>query len=121
VLGLNGFGAFWRQLVVVFTLAAFAQAGFVTQTHIHPLTSSGGSVVLAQAAHGKLPIPDDPAHCPFCQEYLLAGAYLAPPPVILPTPAAEAFQVYRLVRALPFIAALSHSWHGRGPPLPLHS
>jgi hypothetical protein len=116
---MHGFGALWRRLVVVFTLAAFAQAGFVTQTHIHQPAQPVGNVALAQPSHGKLPVPDDPAHCPFCQEYLLAGAYLAPPPVILPSPVSVAFQAYRLVAALPFIAALSHSWHGRGPPLTL--
>jgi hypothetical protein len=117
VLSVNGFGAVWRRVVLAFTLIAFAQAGYVTQTHIHAATGLPGGSALAQSSHGKTPTPDDPAHCPLCQEYLLAGAFVAPPPIVLPQPAAAAFETYRLLHVLPFVAALSHSWHGRGPPL----
>jgi hypothetical protein len=116
VLGNNRPGALWRQLVLAFTLLAFAQASYVTQTHIHIPANTAGDTVLAPAGHGKAPIPDDPAHCPFCQEYLTAGAYLIPPPIVLPLPALAAVELDRLVRSLPFIAAVSHSWHGRAPP-----
>lgn len=117
VLDNDRFGAVWRRLVLAFTLLAFAQASYVTQTHIHIPADAAGGTVLAPAGHGKAPLPDDPAHCPFCQEYLLAGAYLIPPPVVLPLPVSATFQVHRLVRALSFVAAISHSWHGRAPPL----
>jgi hypothetical protein len=110
-------GTLWRRIVLAFTLLAFVQAGYATQTHIHIPAVSGSRTVLAPAGHGKAPVPDDPAHCPLCQEYLLAGAYLIPPPVILPLPAGVAFEVERLVCALPFVAAISHSWHGRAPPV----
>ncbi len=116
-MGRDGFGAIWRRLVLAFTLVAFAQAGYVTQTHIHVPAGLPGNSVLAQAGHGKTPAPDDPAHCPFCQEYLLAGAYLIPPAIVLPPPAAAAAGIYRLLGVLPFVAAASHSWHGRAPPL----
>jgi hypothetical protein len=116
-LGKEGFGAIWRRLVLAFTLVAFAQAGYFTQTHIHGAPGLAGNSVLAQDGHGKLPAPDDPAHCPLCQEYLLAGAYLVPPPIILPTPAAAAFEAYRAPRELFFVAAASHGWYGRAPPL----
>lgn len=117
VLGVDGFGAVWRRLVLAFTLVAFAQAGYVTQTHIHIPAGLPGNSVLAETGHGKLPAPDDPAHCPLCQEYLVAGAYLIPPPIVLPPPALAAFQAYCIARVLPFVAAASHSWYGRGPPL----
>jgi hypothetical protein len=116
-LGMDGFGGIWRRFVLAFTLAAFAQAGYFTQTHIHGAPGLPGSSVLAQSSQGKLPAPDDPAHCPLCQEYLLAGAYLIPPPIILPTPAAAAFEVSSVARLLPYVAVVSHSWHGRAPPL----
>jgi hypothetical protein len=115
--GIGEWGAWWRRLLVIFTLAAFAQAGFVTQTHIHPLSTPTNGVSIAQSGHGKLPAPDDPAHCPLCQEYLLAGVYVAPPPVVLPLPAVAVFQAYLFVRALPRLTAVSHGWHGRAPPL----
>jgi hypothetical protein len=104
-------------LVLAFTLVAFAQAGYVVQTHIHGAPGLPANSVVAQAGHSKLPAPDDPAHCPLCQEYLLAGAYLIPPPIILPTPAAAAFEASSISRVLSFVAAVSHSWHGRAPPL----
>jgi hypothetical protein len=112
----GGFGAIWRRLVLAFTLIAFAQAGYFTQTHIHIPATLPGNVAFTQISHGKTPAPDDPAHCPYCQEYLLAGAYLVPPPIVLPQPAALGFQAYFLQYALPFVAALSHDWHGRAPP-----
>ncbi|HEX4160067.1 MAG TPA: hypothetical protein VHY79_16510 [Rhizomicrobium sp.] len=114
---MDGFGAVWRRLVLAFTLLAFAQAGYATQTHIHALAELPGHTTLAQPGHGKSPIPDDPAHCPLCQEYLLSGAYLIPPPVVLPPPAEAVFEAHRLLPALPFVAAASHSWRGRAPPL----
>ena len=117
VLGVDGFGAIWRRLVLAFTLVAFAQAGYVTQTHIHVPAGLPGDPTLAQASHGKVPAPDDPAHCPLCREYLVAGAYLIPPPIVLLPPALAALQVFGISHVLPFVAAASHSWHGRAPPL----
>lgn len=117
--GGGGFGVLWRRFVLAFTLFAFAQAGYVTQTHIHGLAGLPGNSVVAQVGTDKAPSPDDPAHCPFCREYLQAGAYLAPPPVALPLPGAAAFEAYQLLYVLPFVAALSHGWHGRAPPPPL--
>ena len=64
----------WRRLVLALTLLAFAQAGYVTQTHIHPQALASRSAA-AETQHGKTPARDDPQHCPLCQEYLVAGAY----------------------------------------------
>ena len=114
---MDGFGAVWRRLVLAFTLVAFAQSGYFTQTHIHGAPALPANSVVAKAGHSKLPAPDDPAHCPLCQEYLLAGAFLIPPPIILPTPSAAALEASRISRVVRFVAAASHSWHGRAPPL----
>jgi len=110
-------GALWRRVLLVLTLLAFGQASYLTQTHIHIPTAPAGTAALAQTGHGKVPLPDDPAHCPLCQEYLLSGAYFIPPPVILPAPTSLAIAFPTLVGVLRFVATLSHSWHGRAPPL----
>jgi hypothetical protein len=113
----DGLGAVWRRLVLAFTLLAFVQTGYAVQTHIHNPAAPDSDAVPAHSGHSKAPVPDDPAHCPLCQEYLLSGAYLVPPPIVLPQPAAAVFQACCVLRALPFVAAASHSWHGRAPPL----
>jgi hypothetical protein len=110
-------GALWRRALVVLTVLAFVQAGYVTQTHIHIPAVPAGTAALGQTGHGKAPLPVDPAHCPLCQEYLLSGACFIPPPVILPVPTSLAITFPSLVRVLRFVATLSHSWHSRAPPL----
>jgi hypothetical protein len=110
-------GALWRRVLLVFTVLAFAQASYLTQTHIHIPTVPAGTAALAQTGHGKAPLPDDPAHCPLCQEYLLSGAYCIPPPVILPVPASLAIAFPNLVRLVRFVGTLSHGWQSRAPPL----
>lgn len=108
----NG-GALWRRLLLVLALAAFAQANYLTQTHIH----LPPAFAAAQTGHQKSSPRDDPAHCPLCQEFLLAGAYLAPAPIILPLPADTAVPILFFASALPFVAVSSHAWRGRAPPL----
>src|SRR6185295_1995995 len=84
-----------------FTLFTFVLSGLVTQTHIHLLARQGVSFesrqVVTEAIADKVdgspnraqrpvaPI-DDPAHCPLCQEFLVSGAYIAPPPAALLLP-----------------------------------
>ncbi|HLY04545.1 MAG TPA: hypothetical protein VKR31_02245 [Rhizomicrobium sp.] len=109
-------GALWRRAVLVFTLLAFVQAGYVTQTHIHIPAAPSGSTISVQTG-GKAPLPDDPAHCPICQEYLLSGAYFTPPPIVLPLPVSVAATLASVVDVSRFVATLSHSWYGRAPPL----
>jgi hypothetical protein len=106
----------WLRLVLAFTLAAFAQASYVTQTHIHVADLHATSSAAGPNEH-KNPLRDDPAHCPLCQEFLLAGAYIAPAPVLLPLPTLAAFHIPQHVRELIFVAVFSHAWYGRGPPL----
>jgi hypothetical protein len=110
-------GAMWRRVLLVFTLLAFVQASFVTQTHIHVPAIPPGGVASVQTGHGNAPFPDDPAHCPFCQEYLLSGAYFIPPPIILPLPASLAVAFQSLDRVFFLVITASHSWRGRAPPL----
>lgn len=105
----------WRRLLLVFALAAFAQASYITQTHIHPVASA--ATASAPSGHGQIPPRDDPSHCPICQEYLLAGAYISPALVALPLPTVVGFPLFFPVVELEFVATVSHSWHGRAPPL----
>jgi hypothetical protein len=110
-------GALWRRVLLILTVLVFVQASYVTQTHIHIPAAPAGTAALVQTGHDKAPLPDDPAHCPLCQEYLLSGAYFIPPPVVLPVPASLAIAFPGLIRVFRFVATHSHSWHGRAPPL----
>jgi len=105
---------FWQRVLVAITLFAFAQAGFVTQTHIHPLPLS--NELAAEKSHSNTPARDDSRHCPLCQEFLLAGAYVLPPPVVLPYPgfiAVENFIAsYQSLSSVRF----AHGWQSRAPP-----
>lgn len=115
----RGRNGLWRRLLLAFTIAAFAQQSYLTQTHIHippALTATGKSAALDSGGHGKTPSRDDPAHCPLCQEIVLAGAYLTPVAIVIPLPLLPAFRIELPARELPFIAAASHDWHGRAPP-----
>lgn len=106
----------WRRMLLAFTLLAFVQAGYVTQTHIHIPVAPASAAVLGHAGLGKAPV-DDPEHCPLCQQYLISGAYLTPQPIVVPAPVSLANGVLSVVCVLGFVATLSHSWHGRAPPL----
>ena len=110
-------GALWRRVLVILMVLAFGEASYVTQTHIHIPAVQTGAATLAHTGHGNAPLPDDPAHCPLCQEYLLSGAYFIPPPIILPAPESLAIVFPSLVRILRFVATCSHGWQGRAPPL----
>jgi len=104
----------WQRLLMALTLIVFAQSGYVTQTHIHvPVLASS---IAGEVSHGKAPARDDPQHCPFCQEFLLAGAYLLPPPVVLSQPDLVAVQNFiALYQSLSFVR-FAHDWQGRAPP-----
>jgi len=104
----------WQRLLMALTLIVFAQSGYVTQTHIHvPVLASS---VAGEVSHGKAPARDDPQHCPLCQEFLLAGAYLLPSPVVLPQPILVAVQnIIPSKQSLSFVR-FAHDWQGRAPP-----
>ena len=113
--GVRRHSPLWRRLLLALTLLAFAQAGYVTQTHVH--VPAPASKVAGEKSRDRIPAPDDPQHCPFCQEYLLAGAYLFPAPVVLPLPIVAAVESFLPVREVTWSVRFSHAWRGRGPPL----
>lgn len=119
-----------RLAVTLFVALTFVLQGFATQTHVHFSTdhdvnvnfSDGNTAKVTEALpsqkgdHGKLPSKDDPANCPFCQQILIAGAFVSPTtvavllPTQLPLPAPRMFAISSSFRSI------SHSWHGRAPP-----
>lgn len=115
----RGANGLWRRVLLAFTIAAFAQQSYLTQTHIHippAVAALDSGSVLGATGHGKTPSRDDPAHCPLCQEILIAGAYLTPVAIVILPPLLPAFRIELPAHELPFIAATSHAWHGRAPP-----
>ena len=104
----------WRRVFVALTLFVFAYAGYTTQTHLHaPALAQSFS---GENSHGKTPLQDDPQHCPFCQEYLLAGAYVVPAPIVLPLPVAVPSLTWIAQRDLPSLVTFAHAWQSRAPP-----
>ena len=104
----------WQRLLIALTLIAFAQSGYVTQTHIHPPVLVGSHA--GEVSRGKAPARDDPQHCPFCQEFLLAGACLLPPPVVLPLPIVVAVQDFIASHQRLSFVRFALGWQSRAPP-----
>ena len=110
----RGARPFWQRLLVTLTLVVFAQAGYLTQTHIHPAALAGHAA--AEASPNKTPARDDSQHCPICQEYLLAGTYLIPPPLILLVANLGAIQTLVLPDEVLSTVRFSYGWQSRAPP-----
>ena len=124
-------GAFHQKLVLLGTLLAFVLQSYVVQTHIHFAAPSDGVAIAAtitvsdstpnsasartgQQNHNA-PI-DDPARCPICQEFLHAGQYLTPAPVLALLITVVVVPV-TIVRAIAVATSpVSHAWRGRAPP-----
>jgi hypothetical protein len=105
-----------RLVLLVFVAAALFLQSYATQTHIHPQTH-----LVVASAHADYqnkshqPVGDDTDNCPLCHS-LYSGQYITPSlaATFLPILAVSIIDVsYGAV--LP-VAALSHSWRGRGPP-----
>ena len=106
-------------LVGLMILALVAQ-GYTLQTHIHKPGSASISItsdVGGSAGHGKVPLNDDPANCPTCQQILHAGQFVAPAWLVPFLLVATVSTVEITTAALPHYDTISHSWRGRGPPL----
>jgi hypothetical protein len=98
---------------ILFLAFAFLFQGFAVQTHIHTAVAAAAP---AKTGHSGKTLPDDPAKCPLCQEFLLSGSFVMPAAVALPVPAAAVFTAVRLPAAQLIRLFPSHSWHGRAPP-----
>lgn len=118
----------WRTAFVLFVLLAVALQSLVTQTHIHirGIVDVDSGVALAFGEQHGIPSQstddrshqpaDDPLHCPFCQQMLLAGDFVPPAltPLPLPTPIAAA--VLLLAASTVWLPVTAHTWFGRAPP-----
>ena len=112
-----------RLAVTLLALLAFTAQSYLIQTHIHGLPASLDvsasdlqQAVSSSADHNKSPLDGDPAHCPLCQDYLIAGSAALPAVIIVPLPtfafaAQDIFVALFSARKIP-----SHSWLGRAPP-----
>jgi hypothetical protein len=109
------------RALVFLTLAAFTMQGFLTQTHIHGLTSSGVASILDTFEGGKTPSKDptknDEANCPLCQAFASAGSFVTPAAAAVLLPAFSVSIIDVVVHATSTSSAVTHSWRGRGPPL----
>jgi hypothetical protein len=113
----------WHQLVASLAIVVFAFQSYVTQTHIHLLSTLATSQVASGAAKfQKTPAPakrvpaDDPANCPICQDIALSGHFTTPVTIPVLPPALVAIVAAPAVAAQAVIAVASHSWQGRAPP-----
>jgi hypothetical protein len=98
---------------------ALVVQGYTLQTHIHKQIGSA-TVTLdtgGSTGHDKMPVNDDPARCPTCQQILHAGQFVAPAWLLPFLIVASVSTIEITTAALPQYDAVSHSWRGRGPPL----
>ena len=110
----------WRRFLVAFMLLTLVVQGYATQTHLHKQNDSTVSAAWKAGGspkHNNLPVNDDPANCPVCQQILHAGQFVAPA-WLLPFLILAAVSTIEITTAvLPHYDTVSHSWRGRGPPL----
>ena len=114
-----------RLAITLFALLAFTLQTYVTQTHIHGIARV--STVTATLAFDKnavqkqqpdkFPPANDPANCPICQEILHTGYYVTPSVAVLPLPAVAVSIAPTVIDIMTIVAAHSHSWKSRAPPL----
>jgi hypothetical protein len=109
----------WRLFIAGLMAFVLVIQGYALQTHIHKqlvsatvTLNSGGST-----GHHKIPVNDDPASCPTCQQILHAGQFVAPAWLLPLLITVAVSRVEIATAALPHYDTVSHSWRGRGPPL----
>ena len=107
-----------RPLLAFLMLLVLLAQGTAVQTHVHwarqasePATASRGSVQAANPAQG-----DSSADCLLCREAAMAGAYVLPPVVVVPTPPAAVLSIDTDPRAAFGLPTTAHSWQSRAPP-----
>jgi hypothetical protein len=114
-----------RLAITFFVLLAFTLQTYVIQTHVHGMARVGiAPATLAldkSAAQGqrpdKFPTGNDPANCPICQEILHTGYFVTPAAAVLPLPAVAVSIAPTVIDILTAVAAHSHSWKSRAPPI----
>jgi hypothetical protein len=109
----------WRMFFAGLMVLALVVQGYTLQSHIHSergpasvTLNTGGST-----GHDKMPLNDDPARCPTCQQILHAGQFVAPAWLLPFLIVASVSTIEITATTLPHYDTVSHSWRGRGPPL----
>lgn len=106
-------------------LLAFTWQSFLTQTHIHHLSTvalAGHIGLKAPASNSastpkdKYPANEDPANCPLCQEIISAGYAVVPAAALLVLPSFVTLNFIVFVELTTPFRAPSHIWQGRAPP-----
>lgn len=64
----------------------------------------------------KSPFDGNPAECPLCQDFLIAGSYVLPVAIIAPAPSFIYAPIEIPVALVHARKSLSHIWQGRAPP-----
>jgi hypothetical protein len=112
------------RALVLLTLVAFTLSGFLTQTHIHPLTANGAAPVVdvfdGIPAHDndndKTPGKNTDQNCPLCQQFASAGAFVTPSAAAALAPTLSASVIQLVVVPAAQLIAITHIWRGRAPP-----
>lgn len=109
-----------RLFFVGLMIFALITQGYIVQTHIHKLGDASSSIALnvgGSTGHDKVPVNDDPANCPTCQQISHAGQFIVPA-WLVPFLLIVAVSTVEIATAVPpHYDAVSHAWRGRGPPL----
>ena len=104
-----------RALVVLLLLACVLVQTTAVQTHIHfvaqPVLGAHSMAQLAKPAG-----PDSAADCPLCEEAAMAGAYLLPAGIVVPSPPALMLGNAAATIAEFNLIYLGHGWLSRAPP-----
>ena len=108
-----------RVFFVGLMILALIMQGYTLQTHIHKQGVASTSLALnvgGSTGHDKVPVNDNPANCPTCQQIFHAGQFIAPA-WLLPFLLIVTDSTVKMANAAPpHYDAVSHAWRGRGPP-----
>jgi hypothetical protein len=106
--------ALLRLPLVLLCLLSLTVQGYLIQTHFHPAAER-----LVAGSHdtgGEKQPPADAAHCFICHQAAAAGAYLLAVPSLHVAPRLVLVFVPLIAQPSFTVRAVSHRWHGRGPP-----
>ena len=108
--------------VLAAVLFAFLAQSFVLQTHQHwdPIAAAKADSAGPQKP-GKAPAEDQQTNCPICRELAHAGPVLLPAPIGLDAPALVSFWLGITLLLGLSLAARSHAWQSRAPPIRLQA
>jgi hypothetical protein len=126
--------ALWRRVLVALTVVAVGLQSYAVQTHMHLLATAEAGVPYhdgkapnwaSRADIQRIGVPakqnnnapgDDSSNCPLCQEFFVAGNYVAPAAIAVLPPTLNVAPVVLETPAVSYASVNSHIWQGRAPP-----